>query len=585
MGVVWRVRESDPELSQQLARKLSISNELSRILAARGFTDAGSARAFLIPRLDNLHDPFLFKDMEKASRRILRAVMNREKILIHGDYDVDGISATALLYSLLRMVDADACYHIPDRLKDGYGIKPGRLRQAASDGVKLLITVDCGISSFEEIRLANELGMEVIVTDHHEPAEELPPAFAVINPKRSDCPYPFRDLAGVGVAFKFGWAVAQSFSPTKKVSEEFRTFLLDALALVALGTVADVVPLRDENRVFAKFGLKALEATTNPGLRALLERTGLAGSRLRASHIAFRMAPRINAAGRMGRASLGMDLLTASSTREAEEVAAELERENRNRQKVGSDILNSALECLEEKNIVQEKVILLAREGWHPGVTGIVASKLTDRFNRPVVLIAVNGETGKGTARSVAGVDLYELLKSCSGNLIGFGGHALAAGFEIYSRDIEGFSLELASKADSAVSGEMLQPVLEADLAAPLTDLTVYAVREFDRLRPHGEGNPEPVFISDGVYVAGRPRAIGRDGSHLSMHLRAGDAVFRAVGFSMVKEDKLLDRLEEIEHVSIAYVPVINSWRGADTVELELRDIAVDGVSLVHDGG
>jgi len=535
-----------------------------------------------VPRLDNLHDPFLFIDMEKATKRILQAVMNREKILIHGDYDVDGISSTVLLYTLLQMVDADVDYHIPDRLTDGYGIRNERLKKAAAEGVELLITVDCGISSLEEIKFANELGLDVIITDHHEPGETLPAAFAIVNAKRSDCTYPFRDLAGVGVAFKLAWALAQSFSPTRKVSEEFRTFLLDALALVALGTVADVVPLVDENRVFTKFGLKALEATGNPGMRVLLERTGLAGNRLRASHIAFRMAPRLNAAGRMGRVNLGMDLLTTGSTREAEEVAAELERENRNRQKIEKEIFKDALACIETAGIDDKKLILLSREGWHPGVTGIVAAKLTDRFNKPVILIAVDGQTGKGTARSVPGVHLYNLLKSCSDGLIGFGGHALAAGFQIRTENIENFCSELARKADTAISGEALKPYLEADAAAMLEELTVHAVREFDRLRPHGEGNPEPVLVSEGVAVAGRPRVIGRDGKHLSVHLRAGRAVFRTVGFGMVTGNRLIDELEKADYVSVAYVPVINSWRGTDTVELELRDIAVDGVSLVR---
>jgi len=416
----WVIRESDPGLSRDLARKLSISEPLSSILVARGFTDVDRARAFLTPRLDNMHDPFLFRDMEKASRRILQAVMKREKILIYGDYDVDGISSTALLYSLLLMVHADADYHIPDRLSEGYGMRPERIKRAAEEGAKLLITVDCGITSFEEVRLAKELGIDVVVTDHHEPGSQLPLAVAVINAKRADSIYPFRDLAGVGVAFKLAWAVAQSFSPTKKVSSEFRTFLLDAMALVALGTIADVVPLVDENRVFAKFGLKALEATTNPGLRALLEATGLAGQRLRTNHIAFRLAPRINAAGRMGRAHLGMDLLTTGSTRKAEEVAAELERENRNRQKVEGEILTRALKRLEELGSGSEKLVVLAEEGWHSGVTGIVAARLADTLRRPVVLIAIDGETGKGSARSVAGVHLYELLQNCSGRLIGF---------------------------------------------------------------------------------------------------------------------------------------------------------------------
>jgi single-stranded-DNA-specific exonuclease len=580
MGARWVVRESDPSLSRYLAQQLSVSNALSSILIARGFADADRARAFLTPRLDHLHDPFLFRDMEKASRRILQAVMRREKILIYGDYDVDGISSTALLYSLLRMVDADVRHHVPDRLSEGYGMRPERLKDAAGEGVQLVITVDCGISSIEEITLANNLGMEVVVTDHHEPSTELPPAVAVINPKREDCSYPFRDLAGVGVAFKLAWAIAQSFSPTRKVSEEFRTFLLDSLALVSLGTVADVVPLVDENRVFVKFGLRALRESSNPGLRALLEATGLAGRKLRSSHIAFRLAPRINAAGRMGRVNLGMDLLTTDSTREAEEIASELERENRNRQKVEAEIFKNALSRVSSSGAKQAKVIVLSEEGWHPGVTGIVASKLADAMGRPVVLIAVDGETGKGSARSVPNVHLYELLRSCSDRLTGFGGHALAAGFEIRSGDIEAFCSELADQAETFVVPELLIRRIEADLTVSLSDLTIPAVRELERLHPHGEGNPEPIFVSGNVIVIGKPHAIGRDGRHLSMQVRSDNTVFRAVGFGMAEA---LGPLCEAGEVSLAYVPVINSWRGVDTLELELRDVSANGRSLVFD--
>jgi single-stranded-DNA-specific exonuclease len=458
-------------------------------------------------------------------------------------------------------------------------MRPERIKRAADEDVKLLITVDCGITSFEEICLANELGMDVVVTDHHEPGGETPPAVAVVNAKRVDCSYPFRDLAGVGVAFKVAWAVAQSFSPTKKVSAEFRTFLLDAMALVALGTVADVVPLVDENRVFVKFGLKALEATTNPGLRALLEATGLAGQRLRTNHIAFRLAPRINAAGRMGRAHLGMDLLTTGSTREAEEIAAELDRENRHRQKVEGEILTRARERLEELGSGSEKLVLLAEEGWHPGVTGIVAARLADRLRRPVILIAVDGDTGKGSARSVAGVHLYDLLQNCSDRLIGFGGHALAAGFEIGRADIEAFRAELASVANERIAEDAFEYRLQADMRVALEMLTVGAVRELGRLRPYGEGNRSPLLVSEHTLVAGRPHAIGRDGKHLSMQVRVNNTVFRAVGFGMAET---LDRLNGIEEISIAYVPTINSWRGIDTVELELKDIAADGESLVH---
>jgi len=579
MEVNWQLRDNNPEISDKLARELSISKALSNILVARGISNVASAREFLTPRLDSLHDPFLFEDMEKATRRILQAVVQREKILIYGDYDVDGISSTAVLHSLLKMVDGDVGYHIPDRLGEGYGMRTERLKMAADDGVKLIITVDTGISGIEEITLAKEYGIDVVVTDHHEPGETLPPAYAIINPKLSDTKYPFRDLAGVGVAFKLAWAIAQSFSPTRRVSDEFREFLLDALALVSLGTVADVVPLLDENRVFVKFGLKALENTTRPGLRALLEKTGLAGRKLRSTDIAFRLAPRLNAAGRMGRSSLGMELFTTDSTREAERIAGELERENRNRQKIEAKIFENATQCLSEKENVCEKIIVLAQEGWHSGVTGIVAAKLADAFNRPVVLIAVNGETGKGSARSMPDVHIYDLLLKCSEDLIGFGGHAAAAGFEIHTKDIDDFCLQVEENAHKMIEPESLKKKLKSDMCCSLCSLSIETVRELEQLRPYGEGNPEPIFISDKTAVAGKPHVIGRDGKHVAMQLRTNNSVFRAVGFGMAD---VIESLGSFEEISVAYVPVINSWRGYDTVELELRDIAANGKSLVQ---
>ena len=580
MDARWVVRAIDPALSEALARELSMSSAACAVLVARGVTVAEQARAFLTPRLDDLHDPFLFKGMEKAARRVLQAVMRREKILIYGDYDVDGISSTALLYSLLKMVDARVSYHVPDRLSEGYGMKPARLLEAAREDVRLVVTVDCGISSVEEVRRAAGLGMDVVVTDHHEPAGTLPEAVAVINPKVAGSAYPFRELAGVGVAFKLAWAIAQSFSPSRKVSQEFRTFLLESLALVALGTIADVVPLTGENRVFVKYGLKALESTVNPGLRALLDETGLAGRRLRTSHVAFRIAPRLNAAGRMGRADLGMQLLTTGSMQEAARVAAELERENRHRQRIESEIFSDAMEKAAASGRAQDRVVVLARDGWHPGVTGIVASKLAEELRRPVILIALDGEIGKGSARSVADVHIYELLRNCSEKLIGFGGHAFAAGFEIHARDIEVFRMQMECHARQVVCEEVLRQRLEVDFCAPLENLTVGAVRELGRLEPYGEGNPEPVFASEGVVVAGKPHLVGRDGKHLSMLLRSGDAVFRAVGFGL---GRILDRLGDLRDVSVAYVPFISSWGGTDTVELELRDLAGNGRSLVYE--
>jgi len=585
--------------SQEIARSLSIPSALAEILVNRGIRSADEARRFLSPRLEDLTSPFLLRDMEKAARRIYRAITDREKVLVYGDYDVDGITASVLVRNLLRLVDCDCDCHIPDRLTEGYGLRAERITEAHRDGVSLIITVDCGITSAAEISLAKSLGMDVIVTDHHETgaksfasrtgesgSELLPDAFAILNPKipecvsEPDCASQFRELSGAGVAFKLCSAVIEHLSPSQRNAGEFQNYLLDALALAALGTVADIVPLTGENRILVKFGLCALEASTSCGLRALLDLANLNGKAPCTEDVAFRIAPRLNAAGRMGRADLALNLLLASSISDATLLARELDKENRKRQKIEAETFIAAREKALATGACEEPILFIWDESWHPGVTGIVASRLAEEFSRPVVLVTLQENKGKGTARSISKFDIYELLKSCEEHFSAFGGHSLAAGFEIARENLEEVRRILLEATRNRFPQETLS-TLEIDLEVPFDALCASFVRELERLRPYGEGNPEPVLSTEGVKLVGRPKRMGRDGQHLSFFVSdsSGRDVLRAVCYRM---GSLFDAIEKVgSNCSIAYTPRINQFQGEESVELEIEDIHVGGRSIV----
>jgi single-stranded-DNA-specific exonuclease len=573
--------------SQEIARSVSVSGALAQVLVNRGVRSVEEARQFLSPRLEDLTSPFLFADMEKAAARVSRAITDREKVLIYGDYDADGITASVLLCNLLRLVDCECECHIPDRLTEGYGVRAQKIEAAHKAGFSLIVTVDCGITSAAEVSLAKKFGIDVIVTDHHEPEHLkssgsvcLPDAFAILNPKLADSGYQFRELSGAGVAFKLSCAVIEKLSPSRRVSGEFQNYMLDALALAAVGTVADVVPLVGENRTIVKFGLCALDASTSCGLRALLDMANLSGKVPQAEDVAYRIAPRLNAAGRMGRAELALNLLLAGSTEEAILLARELEKENRRRQKIEAETFAAAREMTLATRAQEEPVLFIWGESWHPGVTGIVASRLAEEFCRPVVLVAVKGDRGKGTARSISNFDVHQLLKSCEEHFLAFGGHSFAAGFEVARENLEEVRRILLDAARKRCLEEMVS-TLEVDAELPLKSLSVSMVRELERLRPHGEGNPVPVFVTEGVRIAGRAKRVGRDGQHLCFFV--GDASIdeplRALCYRMGNS---ADALEKVNSTcSIAYAPYINQFRDEESVELKIQDIHIGGRSLV----
>ncbi|TET33235.1 MAG: single-stranded-DNA-specific exonuclease RecJ [Planctomycetota bacterium] len=568
----WRFYPKNPEARKALTEALHVSPVLAQLLINRGLTDPDSAAGFLKPNIDNLHDPFLFSHMERAAVRVKDAILKHEKILVYGDYDVDGITATALLIHFFRLVGAEAAHYIPSRIKEGYSLHRGAIEELGEKNIDLIISVDCGITNAAEVDFANSLGIDTIVTDHHEPGDTLPNALAILDAKLPGSTYPYRSLAGVGVAFKLAWAIAQTFSSEKKLSQEFYQFIMQAMGLAALGTIADVVPLTGENRIIAHHGLKALRESRNPGVRALLESAGLGNSPITASDVGYRLGPRINAAGRMGKAHLAIELLITNDTRRAAELAKMLETENRRRQEVEKAILASARQKLEERGGVGDhSTIVLADEGWHPGVIGIVASKLSEEYHRPTILIAIEDGVGKGSARSIPQVILHEALANCSEHLVTFGGHALAAGLEVNATELPAFTEALEREVAKMILKKGAEPELLLDHENPLSSLSRSLISDLEVLGPHGEGNSPPLFCVNDVEVVGRPRRVGRSGNHLAFTVRQGDVAFKAIAFGQGDTVDAVDRSRK--SISLAFRPIVNYWQGQESIELDVKDI------------
>jgi single-stranded-DNA-specific exonuclease len=567
-----RDRHLDPRACAHLAAGLGISTIAARLLLNRGVADAERGRAYLTPALRHLHDPFLFRDMERAAGRLALAIARREPILVHGDYDVDGMTGTALLARLLELLGGDVRALVPER-SEGYGLSERRALEAARAGVRVIVAVDNGTSALAAAEAARAAGIDLIVADHHPPEGLVAPAFALLNPSVEGETYPFRGLCGAGVAFKLAWAVAQSASPGRRASPGVRESLLDALSLVAIGTVADVVPLEGENRALVRFGLRALAATRRPGVRALLERCRLEGEP-REEDIAFRLAPRLNAAGRMGAARLGLALLREESEPAAQGLADRLDAENRRRQEVEREVLAAALDAAPRAlEAAQGRAIVLAEQGWHLGVVGIVAARLVERFWRPAVLVALEGARGRGSARSVPGIALPQAFARCREHLLGFGGHAAAAGVEIEASKVSAFRAALGAVLAEAPPPEDAGPPLEIDAEVGLTAVSRALVAELDRFAPWGRGNEPPLFAASGVSLAAAPRVVGSRQDHLQLLLRQEGAVLKGIGFGLgARAAALLDAGREAR-LDVAFRPQVSRWSGAETVEVEVKDL------------
>jgi single-stranded-DNA-specific exonuclease len=569
----WQVAADDPRLGAVLARGLGISLLLARLLVNRGVRDLPAGQRFLQPSLDGLHDPALLPGLPAAVDRLRRALRQGERIIIYGDYDVDGVTGTAILYRALRLLGAEAECYIPHRLEEGYGLCLGAVERLASGGAGVLLTVDCGTSDVEEVRRAQALGLDVIVTDHHEAPEVLPESLALVNPKVPGSAYPGREISGSGVAFKLAWALLQTLPESARRAPPVQDFLLEAMALVALGTVADVAPLVGENRVFAAYGLGAIRHCRNAGLRALLARSGVDDREaIQTSHLAFRLGPRLNAGGRLGSALPSLRLFLSDDPAEAESIADALDKANTDRQRVEARILEEARERIAaEFDLASDRALVLADERWHPGVIGIVASRLVEEFRRPVVLVALADGRGRGSGRSVAGFPLHEALARCRPLLGGCGGHAMAAGLEIDGGQVEAFRRRLLDLAAEAFPDALPVPVLAVDAEVTLDRLGVSVARELERLGPHGAGNTPPVLAVRGARIAGEPRRMGRDGSHISFLAHQNGASLRAVWWGAA--DEMERRLNGARRCDIAFALSTNAWSGSETVELTVKDL------------
>jgi single-stranded-DNA-specific exonuclease len=554
---VFHPRRSE-ERARSLAAALDAPMPVAHALVNRGLDTEEAARRFLEPALENLHDPRQMKGLEEGATRILDAVARGERILVQGDYDVDGITSTFLLHSVLRDLGARVEYRIPDRAKDGYGLTPEAIEEARRRQCSLVVTVDCGITAVESVDRAAQYGIDVVITDHHEPARELPRAFAVINPQQPGCGYPFRALAGVGVTFKLSERLLQG----KGGIDHARRYL----DVVALGTIADVVPLVGENRILASAGLELLNRGERPGLKALKTVARLEGKHISSSHVAFVLAPRINAAGRMGDAEQGLRLLMATQAGEAQACADALEGDNNRRRERDRVVLQEAEDQIRALPADSSAYVLWSK-GWHVGVIGIVASRLVERYRRPAILIALEGERGRGSGRSLPGLNLVAMLEQCSDLLVTHGGHAIAAGLSVTPENLEALRERVERLVREQHDPARTVPRIEVDDELDPEHCGFDLVDWVERLSPHGLDNPEPVFQMLGVRLE-HATAVGNR-KHLRLRVRGRQGTsLDAIGFGMGDQ---VSAMQDAGRADLLFVPTRNEWDGESRVQLKLK--------------
>ena len=563
-GAVWNHLDGDRPSAERLRRELALHPTVARLLVQRGLAEPASARRFLNPSLDDLHDPSRLAGLDRAVERLLAAVARREAIAVHGDYDADGVSSTVMLRRVLERLEGDVTHFIPERLREGYGLHAETVERLHARGVRVIVSVDCGIRSVSAAERARELGVDLIVTDHHEPDAALPPAFAVLNPRRADCTYPDKDLAGVGVAFKLVQALCRRTGRG--------AWLRGFAKLAAIGTLADAVPLRGENRVLAKVGLDELSGGRHTvGLRALLEVSGLTGRRIGSDDVAFQVAPRINAAGRMRSADLAARLLLstgAADTARARALAESLNTENARRREEESGIAAEARKVIErDPDVGAHNLLVVWAEGWHRGVIGIVASKLVETFARPAIVLSVEGAEAHGSGRSIPGFDLLGALEKNADLFVRFGGHRQAAGMVVAASRLKELRRRLGAYADERIDPRDLVPRLTVDAPLPLGDVRADLLRGLASLEPFGRGNPRPVFHAEPVEVAAGPRTMGE--RHLRMTLRQGRAAFPAVAWRAAERAAVFERRRAL---NVAFSLGEDSYKGNHFLQLIVAD-------------
>lgn len=562
----WVFAESpDPERVSNLADELDLPQAIVRILLARNLDNPDRIRQFIGPKMSDLFDPFLLSGMQKAVDRLVVALQKREKILVYGDYDVDGITSTALMFLVLNRLGADVAYYLPNRLIEGYGLSQEGIDYAKSLGTRLILTVDCGITAAEEVEYARGLGIDVVITDHHEPGGNVPDAVTIVNPKVGEPDNLGIELAGVGVAYKLTQALYRALGQNEAELEEH-------LDLVALGTTADIVPLVHENRTLTTYGIRQLERTNKPGLKSLCFVSNLMGRSISTGQIVFILAPRINAVGRLGNAELAIKLLSTRDDRQAAELARVLDKENRTRKQLDESTLKEALRQIEKTtDLKNDRAIVLSSEVWHQGVIGIVASRLVEKYHLPTVMISVDGDEGRGSARSIPAFHIYEALRDCEDLILRYGGHKYAAGLSIKRERIPEFTERFKRVAQEKLTDDDLIPKLNIDSYLDLDDLTDKFLDSLERFAPFGPQNTRPVFMAANVEISGSPYIVGNN--HLKFKATKGGRVFDCIGFNM--GDRAESLLRHSGSIDLVYVPERVTWNNNERLQLRIRDFSL----------
>jgi single-stranded-DNA-specific exonuclease len=565
----WRLREENKDIEDTLIREHGLNPIVSRVLMSRDIVDPDDVRRYLSPSLRDLHNPFLMQDMKKAIDRLIRAIYRQEKVVIYGDYDADGITSVVVLLHFLRRIHSDCRYYIPDRITEGYGLNRLAIDRLRSEGVSLIVTVDCGISDHEEIAHARQLGMDTIILDHHEISNTLPDAVAAVNPHREDCRFPFKHLAAVGIVFNFIIALRGALREDGFWKKDDYPNLRDYLDLVALGTIGDIAPLIDENRIFVKIGLDLMTEDRRTGISALKSVAGIEHQAIDTGKASFCLIPRINAAGRLASATEAVELLLAENTALASGIAKELDAYNRKRQGMEKVIFAELLEQVGDHFQSGEiGPLVFASPAWHPGVIGIVASRIVERFGRPAILISLKDGIGKGSGRSVADFNIYQGLKRCESLLLSYGGHRYAAGICIREEDIDAFSKLLQQVVHEDSEGSDFTAFTSIDAQCSLTDINHDLLKQFNRLAPFGSRNPEPVLCVRNVNCIS-PSIVGNN--HLKMRVSSEGVSRNSIWFSNGQYIKELNAAV----LDIVFTPQINHWNGSADIQLKMRDMAI----------
>ncbi len=575
MALRWTLRAHDTQLVQSIERSSNVSPVVAQILALRGISQPQQIESFFNLKMTGLRAPQELPGVNEAVEKIYTAVSDKKKIFIYGDYDADGMTSTAILYRCLKLIGGDVSYFVPNRLDDGYGLSVDTLGKLHQRGAEMIISVDCGITSVDEVRFAKEQGMQIVITDHHHPGLVLPDADAIVHPALPGHDYPFAGLCGAGVAFKLAWALCQCHCGSPKLPEKYRNFLFAAVSLAAIGTVCDVVPLLDENRIIVHHGLNCMRQFANPGLNHLMTLAKCIDKpRLSSEDIGFGIGPRLNASGRLGQAQLGVELLTCETEERAKALAEYIDKLNQDRDKLDRRILRSAKKLIKENHDPEtEAALVLTDHDWHLGVIGIAAGRIAEMYHRPTIMIStdsLNNRPGVGSCRSSCGVNLYQALEGCKQHLIKFGGHEAAAGISIDPKNINAFREDFCEQVIGQVSVAELVPDLDIDAEALIGHITINMMNDLEKLAPFGQENPRPVLCASGVRLAQPARTMGADGRHLDLRLRQHDATIRAVAFG--KGDWVKDLADEDALYDFAFRPVINDFRGRRNVELQLID-------------